>query len=129
VNTPSSTRAYREADILAASPGRLVVITFDGMIASLMRARAGMLAANYDVTLPAMDRARAFVGELLGALNHEKGGDLAGRLSAIYVFVLSELQTLTRTRDVERLDAIISLMRELRDAFAEIASAPRSAVA
>jgi len=117
----SSARAYREADILAATPSRLVVITYDGLLASLMRARSGLVAHSLDVTLPALDRARAFVGELLATLDHGRGGELAGHLSSIYVFVLAELQTMARTRDVKRLDTIIELMHELRDAFATIA--------
>lgn len=132
MTVPSSARAYREAEILAATPSRLVVITFDGMLAYLMRARAGIVTHNLDITLPALARARGFVGELLATLDHAKGGDLAGRLSGIYVFALTELQTMARTRDVKRLDTIIDLMRELREAFAVIAAnaaAPRSAVA
>jgi flagellar protein FliS len=122
VTVPYSARAYREADILAASPSRLVVITYDGMISSLLRARAGIVAGNHDVTLPALGKARAFVGELLAALDRRKGGELASNLASIYVFVLVELQTITKSRNVQRLDTIIELMREMREAFATIAN-------
>jgi flagellar protein FliS len=122
VTVPYSARAYREADILAASPSRLVVITYDGMISSLLRARAGIVASNHDVALPALGKARAFVGELLAALDRRKGGELASNLASIYVFVLVELQTITKSRNVQRLDTIIELMREMREAFATIAN-------
>jgi flagellar protein FliS len=105
------------------------MITFDGLLASLMRTRAGMMSGNLDVTLRALDRSRGFLGELLATLNHEKGGEISGRLSSIYVFVLTELQTMVQKPDVKRLDANIGLMSELRDAFAEITATPRSAVA
>jgi flagellar protein FliS len=121
VTVSYSARAYREADVLAASPSRLVVITYDGMISSLLRARAGITAGNHDVTLPALAKARAFVGELLAALDRKKGGELASNLASIYVFVLVELQSMIKSRDVKRLDTIIELMRELREAFATIA--------
>lgn len=121
MTVPFSARAYREADILAATPSRLVVITYDGLLASLMRARSGIVAHSLDITLPSLDRARAFVGELLATLDHGRGGELAGHLSSIYVFVLAELQTMARTRDVRRLELLIELVRELRDAFATIA--------
>jgi flagellar protein FliS len=135
VTVPFSARAYREADILAATPSRLVVITYDGLLASLMRARSGIVGHSLDITLPSLDRARAFVGELLATLDHGRGGELAGHLSSIYVFVLAELQTMARTRDVKRLELLIELVRELRDAFATIAGSvvreppQRSAVA
>lgn len=116
-----SARAYREADILAAPPVRLVVITYDGLISSLLRARTGIVAGNHDVTLPALGKARAFAGELLAALDRGKGGDLAANLASIYVFVLVELQTMTINCNVQRLDTLIELMRDLREAFATIA--------
>ena len=125
----SSARAYRETEILAASPGRLVVITFDGLLASLLRARAGMNARKFDVFVPALGKSREFLGELLAAVDRQKGGELASRLAGIYVFALSELQALGSKPDVARIDAIIGLMRELRDAFAAIEAAPRAAVA
>jgi flagellar protein FliS len=122
VTVSASARSYREAEVLAATPTRLVVITFDGMLACLTRARAGMAAGDADMAVPAIGRARAFVGELLASLDHQRGGDLASRLSSIYLFVLSELQTIVQVRSIGRMDRLIALMRELRDAFAEIDS-------
>lgn len=124
-----SARTYREAEILSASPSRLLMITFDGMLASLARARVGMTTNRPDVTLPAIVRAQAFVSELLATLDHDRGGKIAGVLSSIYVFTLTELQALAGSRDVKKLDAITALMQELRDAFATITAAPRAAVA
>ena len=125
----TSIRAYREAEILAASPSRLVVITYDGLLMYLVRARAAIAAHNVEETFRALDRARGFVGELLAALDHEKGGACAGPLASIYVYLLTQLQTQGRTRTAAQLDQVIDLVRELRGAFADIATAPRSAVA
>lgn len=119
----SSARAYRETEILAASPGRLVVITFDGLLAALTRARAGMNARKPDISLPALARSREFLGELLAALDRKEGGDLAAKLGNVYVFVLTELQALGQHPDIARLDTSIALIRELRDAFATIEAA------
>ncbi|MHB1310467.1 MAG: flagellar export chaperone FliS [Gemmatimonadaceae bacterium] len=124
-----SARTYREAEILSASPSRLLMITFDGLLASLARARVGLTTNRPDVSLPAIGRAQAFVGELLATLDHVRGGKIAGVLSSIYVFTLTELQALAGSGDVKRLDAITALMQELRDAFATITAAPRAAVA
>jgi flagellar protein FliS len=129
VTNPYSARAYRDADVLSASPERLVVITFDGLLASLARARVGFNAHNLDVALPAIEKARAFLGELLGALDRERGGDIAARLMNIYIFVLTEMQEIVRTHDVKRLDANVALVRELREAFFQISTTKRTAVA
>ncbi len=125
----SSAQAYRETEVLAATPGRLVVITFDGILSALARARVGMAMHNHDVTLDGIDKARSLIAELLITLNHEKGGDIAARLSALYTFVMQELTEIGVHPNVVRLDRNTAIIRELRDAFAEIASTQRSAVA
>jgi flagellar protein FliS len=117
--------AYRQTDVLTAPPGRLVVITFDGLLASMARARVGIAMSNYEVTLPAIDKSRGLLCQLLVSLNRERGGEIAARLFSIYVFVLGELLEISMQPNLDRLDRNISLVRELRDAFDQIASTPK----
>jgi flagellar secretion chaperone FliS len=120
---------YRDSEVLSASPGRLVVITFDALLASMARARVGMALSKQEVTLQALDRSRMLLGELLGALNFERGGDIAAKLSGVYVFMLTELTTLGMRPNVATLDRLIVLIRELRGAFAQISHTPKAEVA
>ena len=121
--------AYRDHELLSSSPGQLVVITYDALLASLARARVGCAMNQSEVTLTAIDRARALLGELLGSLDRDRGGALAMRLAAIYSFVLGELQGMGAHPDVARLDRHVRMVTELRDAFATIAVPARSHVA
>ncbi|MBI3568300.1 MAG: flagellar export chaperone FliS [Gemmatimonadetes bacterium] len=125
----SAGNAYRETEILSATPGRLVVLTFDGLLAALARARVGITMGNDDVRIAGFDKARLMLGELLAALDVERGGDIARQLSGLYVFLLSELVTLGVRPDVATLDRITGIVRELRDAFHQIADTPRREVA
>lgn len=122
----SSAIAYREADILTATPTRLVVITFDGLLAAMSRAKVGIALSNIEVTVTSIGKAREFVAELLLALDHEKGGDVARRLGMLYTFVLGELQEIARRPDATRLERNIAIMRELREAFVHIDALPSS---
>lgn len=117
----ASAQAYREAEVLTASPTRLVVITFDAILVALTRARSGFTMANSGVSLPALDKARVLLGDLLASLDRDRGGDLAARLASVYVFTLAELSELGVHPNLTRLDRVISMLRHLRDAFAEIA--------
>jgi flagellar protein FliS len=121
--------AYRETEILSATPGRLVVLTFDGLLAALARARVGIAVQNHDVRIAGFDRARLMLGELLAALDYSRGGDIAKQLSGLYVFLLGELITLGVHPDVKKLDRIIGIVGELRDAFHQIADTKRREVA
>lgn len=121
--------AYREAEVLAASPGRLLVITFDALIVSLTRARVGMTMQNQDIVLASLDKSRGFLGELLAALDYKQGGDIAKQLGALYSFLLGELMGMGVNQNVKKLERITNIVRELRDAFAQIAVGSRREVA
>ena len=114
----TAANAYREADVLSATPARLLIITFDFLLAQLTRARVGIETGRNDITLPALDRARQAVGELLASVDTAQGGELGHRLVSLYVFVLAELVEMGRSPDATRLKRNTKLMQELRDAFA-----------
>ncbi len=120
-------QAYREAEVLSASPGRLLIITYDSLLSAMNRARVGIAMRNHDVALAGLDKSREFLAELLCTLDHEQGGDMAMRLSALYAFVLRELTDIGVSHDTARLDRNIRIIRELRDAFAQVATATRPA--
>jgi len=112
---------YREAEVLSASPAQLIVIVYEHLLINLRRARLQLADADAAARSDSLDRARAALTELLVSLDEEKGGDLAVRLRAIYVFFLSELTTLGVKPSGERLDAIIKLAGELHEAFVQVA--------
>ncbi len=119
---PASARAYRESDVLSASRERLLVITFDALVAALTRAKVGAGMQNREVCLDGIDRARALLTELLVTLDYESGGDIAKRLSAVYVFVLGDLDRLALRPDARQLERHATMMTELREAFAHAAA-------
>ncbi|HNV73903.1 MAG TPA: flagellar export chaperone FliS [Gemmatimonadaceae bacterium] len=112
---------YREAEVLSASPAQLVVIVYEHLLTNLRRARLQLAPSEVGPRSDSLDRARAALTELLVTLDHQQGGDLAGRLSAIYTFMLGELSVMGVKPSAERLDAIIGLASELHEAFAHVA--------
>ena len=127
-NPYATATAYRETEVLSAPPGRLVVITFDGLLVSMARARAGMVMASHEITIGAIDKSRGLLCQLLVSLDRERGGEIAARLFSLYLFMLGELLELSMQPDVARLDRTVALVRDLRDAFNQIASQPRGQV-
>jgi len=118
---------YRESEVLSASPARLLIITFDFLIAQLTRAKVGIEARRPEVTLPALDKSRQAVGELLASVDPAAGGELAHRLTSLYVFLLTELVELGRSPDAHRLERNTRIICELRDAFAAAGERPTHA--
>ncbi|MEP7344880.1 MAG: flagellar export chaperone FliS [Gemmatimonadaceae bacterium] len=106
---------YREMQVLAASPGELIIMVYDHLLVQLLRAQA---APDLEARSLSLEKARAAMCELLVTLDREKGGALATQLAAIYSFLLGELSTLGVRPDARRFERITKIVRELRDAFA-----------
>lgn len=120
--TYAAATAYRDQEVLSASPERLVLIVFDFLLLQLRRAVVASQARQVEARIEAVGRARAAVGELLATLNVEEGGALARQLSGLYAFFMTELIELGTRDDPRRLERIAALVLELRSAFAEAAA-------
>ncbi len=116
--TRQATR-YKEAEVMSATPGQLVLTIFDHILVNLGKARLRFEDAEGTARSDALERARAGLTELLVSLDRGRGGEIAGNLSSLYVFWLSELSVLGVKPDLTRLDAIVAMIGELRGAFAE----------
>ena len=118
-NTRAAT-AYREREVLNATPGRLVVIVYDHILSNLFRARAAATADKLEMRLEALTRARAGLMELLSALDVQKGGVVAENLRSLYGYLYTELMEEDRKPDAKRLERLMGMVQELRTAFATI---------
>jgi flagellar secretion chaperone FliS len=114
--------AYREREVLNATPGGLVVIVFDHVLVNLVRARAAAAPDKLELRLEALSRARAGIMELLTTLDVAQGGQIGTNLRSLYGFIYTQLMDEARTPEGARLERIVAMVTQLRDAFAKIAS-------
>jgi len=114
--------AYRTREVQTATPGRLVVLVYDHIIAQLARASLSQQAGKIEERVTALAKARAGLFELMATIDVERGGDVAKNLKGLYGFFLVELQEFARKPEVGRLARVSGMVTELRDAFATIAS-------
>ena len=113
--------AYRTREVQTASPGRLVVLVYDHVIAQLTRAVLAHKAGKIEERVHAVSKARAGLFELLATVDAERGGDVGTNLKSLYGFFLSELQEFGLRPQPERLERITRMVGDLRAAFAAIA--------
>lgn len=123
----SQANVYREREVLTASPEKLVVITFDHVLVNLRRARVAIEAGNIERRVQALTKAREGVMELLTSVDVERGGQVAQNLLALYSFAVREMFEVGRTKDVAKLDGVVTVIGNLREAFATIAAEPKVA--
>jgi flagellar protein FliS len=120
--SPFATQAarYRDAELQSATPGQLVVMLFDKMLLTLRRARIACEAKQIEVRCEQIVKAAEMIGELRVSLDHKQGGDISKQLDALYGFMLRELYEANRTQDAGKIDVVIRMASELRDAFSQV---------
>jgi flagellar protein FliS len=114
--------AYKQQSILTAPPGRLVVMLYDGCARFLFQAAYAMREGNRKTAQERMRRAEAIIDELRVTLDHDKGGEIAANLDALYGFSRSHLIKAWAEQDAAKIDEVSRLIGELRDAWAQIAA-------
>jgi flagellar secretion chaperone FliS len=119
--------AYKQQSILTAPPGRLVVMLYDGCLRFLFQSAYAMREGNWKVAQERLRRAEAIIDELRASLDHDKGGEIAANLDALYGFCRSHLIKAWTENDADKIDEVARLMGELRDAWAQIASGEAAA--
>jgi flagellar protein FliS len=112
--------AYRHREVAAATPGRLLLMVYDHVLANLARATVAHNNKLVEARVEAVAKARDGISELVAALDMEKGGAMASQLNALYSFVLSELVDAGLRFDEVKIARLARMIRELRDAFAAI---------
>jgi flagellar protein FliS len=95
---------------------------YDGCVRFLFQAAYAMREGNRKVSQERLRRAEAIIDELRVTLDHDKGGEIAANLDALYGFSRSHLIKAWSEQDAAKIDEVSRLIGELRDAWAQIAS-------
>lgn len=106
---------------MSASPHQLIVMLFDGAQAAIRTARLHMQAGNVAEKGRAISKAIDIVNQgLLAALDHERGGELAGRLEQLYDYVARLLLRANLHNDERSLDEASLLLEQIGSAWRQI---------
>ena len=114
-------QAYATTQISTASSVQVVVLLYDGAIASMKLAQEGIVALNFQDKARFLDRALRVIGELSASLNMEEGGDVAKDLRRLYEYIQFELTQANLKNEPGRLEGPIRCMSEIREAWQELA--------
>ncbi|WP_210493824.1 flagellar export chaperone FliS [Patulibacter sp. SYSU D01012] len=120
MSTYAAPSAYRDSAVLTASPTELVVMLYDGIGRFLRQAVAALEADDLATASARMQRAEAIITELSVTLDHEQGGQIAGRLAEIYGFWRRHIDAARVERDPQKLLQVVRQAAEIRGAFAAI---------
>lgn len=99
---------------------QLIQMLFDGLIESLSTARGHMERGAISEKSQSLSRAGRIVVGLQGALDFEKGGDIARNLNDLYSYVTRRLFHVNANNDLEALQEVHNLMNEIRGAWLQV---------
>lgn len=110
-----------ESGVMSASPHQLIVMLFDGALASIRAAALHMEGGSPAEKGRAISKAIDIVNNgLMAGLDRERGGELAERLEQLYDYVVRLLMQANLYNDPQRLDEAISLLEDIASAWREI---------
>ena len=106
--------------VTGADNVQLIQMLFDGLIESLSTARGHIEHGMINDKSKALARAGRIVVGLQGALDFDKGGDIARNLNDLYNYVTRRLFHVNAHNDLAALDEVHNLMSEIRGAWAMV---------
>jgi flagellar protein FliS len=101
---------------------QLIQMLFDGLIESLATAKGHIERGSISEKSKSLARAGRIVVGLQGALDFEKGGDIARNLNDLYSYVTRRLFHVNAHNDLEALKEVHNLMNEIRSAWQVVPS-------
>jgi flagellar protein FliS len=116
-------RSYKETQIKTATPGKLVVMLYDGAVKYLSLALEALNSRHhsYDRVSEQLIRTQDIITELMVSLDFERGGDIARSLFNLYMWMNRQLLDGNIRKDTAPLESVRAVLRELRYAWAETA--------
>jgi flagellar protein FliS len=119
--TAPHTAAYRRGEVLAATPGQLVVLLYDGARRFLRQGAVAMREGQVERAHNSLRYAERIVAHLDGTLDFAQG-DVSQRLHTIYGFMLVHLGSARVEQDVAKVEQVNDMLGELREAWSQVAA-------
>jgi flagellar protein FliS len=118
-------RTYQAQAVLSASPGRLVLMLYDGTLRFLGHARDALQSPEstprrIEIINTNLIKAQNILVELQSTLNHEAGGEHSANLDRLYDYYMRRLLEANIKKKVEPVIEVEALVRQLRDGWAEM---------
>jgi flagellar protein FliS len=100
-----------------ATPHKLVAMLYDGILDNLALAKGAMERKDFELKANKLNKAIMIIGSLRSNLDMDNGGEVAANYEALYSYMNRRLLEASSQNQVETLDEVAGLARELKDAW------------
>lgn len=108
---------YRRTSVETLSPGKLLIMLYDGAIKNVENARRDIHEGNINQAHINLIKAQEILIELMATLNMDY--DISQSLYALYEYLHNRLVDANMHKDVNILDEVEGFLSELRDTWQE----------
>lgn len=116
-----SMKAYKSVALdsqkTVATPYKIVQMLLAGALERLAKARVAIDQEKFAERGELLSATLMIVAELRMALDHEAGGEIATNLDNLYEFMMGEIVQANIHDDVEKLEAVSRLLREIKEGW------------
>lgn len=116
----TATTAYKQEGILTASPIELVVMLYDGLVKQLKIAKICIENKSIEKANNALKLSGDIVVELTKGLDFSY--EISKDLMSLYDFMLDGIYKGNTFKDISKIDEVLEVVLELRNAWVEIKS-------
>jgi flagellar protein FliS len=116
---------YRATKVETAGQVDLVVMLYQGAVRFTRVAIDAMDRDDPKAAHTGLVRAQDIIVELLGSLNRDAGGQIAGQLASVYDYCFRRLVTANVHKDPAPAREVVGILRDLGTAWQEIAAQQR----
>jgi flagellar protein FliS len=112
--------AYKNNEVMTASPTKLIIMLYDGAIKNLKLAEFAIRESKIEKTNEHLKKAQDIIAEFMSTLNFEQGGDIAINLQQLYEYMFNKLIRANIDKDVVAVTEVRGYLEELRETWLKI---------
>ena len=106
-----------QSQIMDASPHKLIQMLMDGALDKIAKAKGSIKQGDVSQKGAQISWAISIIDGLRMSLDLEKGGDIAQNLGDLYEYMERQLLQANMTNEVELLDEVSGLLRQVKDGW------------
>ena len=127
--TYGNLKAYRQTTAQSAEyadPYTLVGMLMDNFCQRMVRAAGHIEQKDYMAKGREVDKALGILHALQGTLDHDRGGDVAANLEALYDYMQRQVLLASARKDTELFEHVAQLMREIKAGWDGVGPQPQA---
>lgn len=117
-------KSYKTASIETASPGKIILMLYDGALRFLETAKEGAKEDDEGKRNEAihnnLSKTADIICELQSSLNMEKGGEFAQTMYGLYDYMHRRIINANIQKDLQLIEDVIIYIKDIRSAWAEM---------